>query len=151
MVRALIALGLAILGLGLCTQAGAAPGEIVVFVTVEPETFTLGETVIITVKAQNRGGSPIEYGRGSSSCRLGAVVRVNDTDVPVSVHRGCLRDLRPWILAPGERRQERLLWTVAVAAPDTTYELHPGTYELRGAAGPFLSAPVEIEVRGAPE
>jgi hypothetical protein len=149
MARALIALGLAILGL--CAQAGAAPGEIVVFVTVEPETFALGETVIITVKAQNIGGSPIEYGRGSSSCRLGAVVRVNDADLPVPDPRACLRDLGPWILAPGERRRERLLWTGAVAATDTTYQLPPGTYELRGAAGFFLSEPVEVEIRGTRE
>jgi len=151
MARVLVALGSAVLGLCLCALAGAAPNEVAVFVTIRPDTIAYGEGITITIDAQNSGDSPIEYGRGSSSCRLGAVVRVNDTDVPVSVHRACLKDLRPWILAPGERRQERLFWTGVVAAPDTTYPLRPGTYELRGAAGPFLSAPVEIEVRGPRE
>mgnify|MGYP001152457493 CR=1 FL=1 len=147
MARVLVALGLAILGLFRCAQASAAPHEIAVFVTVQPETLAYGDKVTITVEARNSGDSPIEYGRGSSSCRLDAVVRVNDIDVPASVHRACLKDLGPWILAPGERRRERLFWTGAVAAPDTTYRLQPNTYELRGAAGPFLSEPVEVEVR----
>lgn len=47
--RALVALGLAILGLR--AQASTAPDEIAAFVTVQPETLANGDTVTITVKA----------------------------------------------------------------------------------------------------
>jgi hypothetical protein len=146
MVRILIAMGTVVLPLILPSHVNGAGDEIVVTVAVEPASLAPGDTVTITVLAENAGQKTIEFGRGSSSCRLSAVVRIDDMDYAVYAPRACLKDLVPWTLAPGESRTESWPWAGALAAVDTMYLLPPGTYELLGAAGPFLSAGTAIEI-----
>lgn len=135
-----------LLAIALCSHAGSADSRLIVTVEVEPATLSVGDTVTVCVVATNSGDMPVEFGVGSSSCQLDAVVRLEDGDYPANAPRLCLKDLRPWVLAPGDRRSESWNWAGSVAVGDSTWRLPPGKYQLLGAAGPYLSAPVEVEV-----
>jgi hypothetical protein len=145
--RIVAALAVVLVAMALYSPAGSADNGLIVTMEVEPATLSAGDTLTVWVSAENPGPVPIEFGIGSSSCQLGAVVRLEDGDHPASAPRLCLKDLRPWSLAPGGRRIESWAWAGAIAVGDTIRQLLSGTYELRGAAGPYLSAPIEVEVK----
>lgn len=107
------------------------------------------EPVTLEVTAENLGGERVEWGRGSSSCQLGAVARTPDGFRPVADIRACTEDLVPQGLDPGGRRVESWLWDGGVRnAANERVRLAPGTYEVRGAAGDLaFSSPIQIEVR----
>ncbi len=106
------------------------------------------EPVTLTVTATNRGSDRVSWGRGSSSCQLGAVVRVAGRQVEARVnHGGCTDDLVDQALEPGESRTESFTWNGLILEGDDFAFLPAGAYQLRGAAGTAArSAPLAITV-----
>ena len=106
------------------------------------------EPVTLTVKAENRGGSRVVWGQGSSSCQLGSLVRVEGRDFPApDLIRPCTADLVDFGLDPGESQTESWNWAGYIVRGDSTQLLPPGTYQVRGAAGNVaVSAPIDIEI-----
>jgi hypothetical protein len=112
-----------------------------------PASVTRGEAVVLTVGAANHTASKAQFGYGSSSCQLGAVVRVDGNDCRVVESRPCTADIMPLELGPGEQRTEEFEWSGEVLIGAVRQLLPPGVYELRGQAGDALSPPVTIEVK----
>ncbi|NIM48814.1 MAG: hypothetical protein GTO22_06070 [Gemmatimonadales bacterium] len=109
-----------------------------------------GVPVIITVTAMNLGDSVV-WGQGSSSCQLGAVVRVGLDEHRIDL-RVCTDDLAPQGLGPGESRTEEWPWAGEMRVDDTIETLQPGEYEIRGIAGELSrSGPRTVLVVGASE
>ncbi|NIN98771.1 MAG: hypothetical protein GTN93_21200 [Anaerolineae bacterium] len=109
------------------------------------------DPVTLTVTAENRGGSRVLWGKGSSTCQLTTVVRVEGREYPApDITKVCTADLVEAGLDPGETRTEVFHWRGHATLPDTFGVLLPGKYEVRGAAGnKARSAPVVIEVMGS--
>lgn len=106
----------------------------------------------LSVTATNVGYAVASWDRGSSSCQLTLVVRVQGKDVYAPHDAGvCTMDLAPRTLAPGESRTENLRWSGHAQlgiTRESVVLLPPGTYEVRGAAGrQFVGAPILITVR----
>ena len=102
----------------------------------------------LTVTATNRGSDRIRWGRGSSSCQLGAAVRLGGRQVEALVnHGGCTADLVDQALEPGGSRTESFTWSGLIVEGDDFAFLPAGAYQLRGAAGTAArSAPLAISV-----
>jgi hypothetical protein len=106
------------------------------------------EPVTFTVTATNRGSDRVRWGRGSSSCQLGAVVRVGTRQEGALVnHGGCTDDLVDQALEPGESRTESFSWSGLIVEGGDFAVLPAGAYQVRGAAGTAArSAPLAITV-----
>ncbi|MDH3456278.1 MAG: hypothetical protein OER90_05500 [Gemmatimonadota bacterium] len=103
-------------------------------VSFSDEQVAADAPVRITVTAMNLG-DPVVWGQGSSSCQLGAVVRVGSDDYPTDIGRGCTEDLVPQGLGRGESRTEWWEWNGVVVNGIALDTLMPGSYEIRGLAG----------------
>ena len=143
-------LGLLVLFIGACENDAVSPEqpEVTLFVdvTAEPAIFSAGESVTLTVLAENPTESRIVFGMGSSTCQLLSVVRFKDEDRGISVSRVCTADMSPWSLDPGERISESWVWTGEVVVDGVRQTLPLGTYELRGVAGDFIGSPISVEI-----
>lgn len=105
------------------------------------------DPVLITVTAENTGDSRVVWGYGSSTCQLGAVVRIGGTDYHSHEIRGCSRDVVELWLDPGQSRTENWGWRGGILTHKGGEVLPPGRYRLYGAAGSWLSSDgIVIEV-----
>ena len=101
----------------------------------------------LTVKADNRGSSPVLLGRGSSSCQLAAVVQIGSQQYRVAELRPCTADMVEQWLEPGESLIERWEWDGRILRDHAGELLPPGKYRAWGVAGKWTSrSAVEIEV-----
>jgi hypothetical protein len=120
-------------------------------ITISASQSVASETdpTTLTVSAENRGPVRIDWGMGSSSCQLEAVVRVDGIDLLViDVGRGCTDDLVPQGLEPGDSRSESWVWRGDAVRDGSMIALPAGTYEVRGLAGDLANSdPISIEVR----
>jgi hypothetical protein len=139
-------------GSGSCSLLGS--GALVVVASAEDVSAAPGEPVAITVTVENVGDARAGWGRGSSTCQLALVVRVNGEDfVAPFFDAVCRMDLVPHALGPGESRTEVLGWDGKIqrgTGPESIEQLGAGIYEVRGAAGHAAkSEPVMITLESA--
>ena len=138
-----------VLALAACADLGP-PGPLQVTLAVVGAQASPSDPVVMTVIATNNTTARISWGAGSSSCALGAAVRVNGTWVPILGERLCTTDTTEHALDPGETRTEAFLWWGLVRRNGQTESLPPGTYPIRGQAGSMgASRTVTITVSGA--
>jgi hypothetical protein len=143
----ILSTGCILCGCSLSDSDDEACQDLVVTIEASQQVVSPSEYVTLTVTAQNRGPSRVVWGYGSSSCQLGAAVRIAGIDLPTHGVRACADDIAEHGLGPGESRQETWAWNGAVSGKQGPGYLAPGNYEVRGAAGAFLSRnPVNIEV-----
>ena len=98
------------------------------------------DPVIVTVTAENRGHSRVVWGYGSSTCQLGAVVRIDGADYRTDAIRGCTQDAVQLWLDPGQTRTENWGWYGGVWIDQGGEVLPPGWYHLYGVAGSWVSS-----------
>ncbi len=109
--------------------------------------ISLTEHVGLTVQVKNTGSSRIVWGNGSSSCQLGAEVRVGGTYLVAPGNRDCTDDLAEQGLDPGKSRSETWIWDGRVLGDDGLESLPAGEYDVYGTAGLRRSGePVVIRV-----
>jgi hypothetical protein len=118
-----------------------------VVVATDPDVFSQGEAVRVTVTVTNPSQSPVEYGMGSSTCRFSSFVRVGDSDLRTVAPRTCTADITTWFLVPGESRIESWIWTGEVVIDGTLQFLPAGRYELKGKAGSIVGTPVSVVIK----
>ncbi len=125
-------------------------GNLVLEISASAGLVSSTEPVTLTVIATNRGSSRVTWGKGSSTCQLATVVRVEGKEYGApDLTKVCTTDLVEAGLDPGETRTEVFDWRGHATLPDTVRLLPPGKYGLRGAAGKKAwSDPVVIEVTG---
>ena len=117
-----------------------------VFIAVDPDVSTVGNAITVTVIAENPTDSAIEFGTGSSSCQLTAVVRFNNQDYSIASNRVCLTDYVVHSLDPGEQISENWIWYGEIYVDGAPQPLPVGTYEIRGAAGQYNSSPAIVDI-----
>lgn len=122
--------------------------------TTQSTSLSDSDTLVwITVTVENVGRTRTEWGRGSSTCQLALVVRVDGEDVPAAwpPSRVCTADLGTHSLGPGQSRSETIGWDGGIQRGPGDVQRLEGTYEVRGAAGrEALSPPVLVTVEGQP-
>ncbi len=139
----------AMAGVLACADLGPS-GPLQVTLAVGGAQASRSDPVLITVIATNNTTARVSWGVGSSSCTLGAAVRVNGTWVPVLGERVCTGDMAEHALDPGNTRTEAFSWSGQVRRNGRTESLPPGTYQIRGEAGSRgTSGTVTITVSGA--
>lgn len=146
-----LALGIAAFASGcdLLTDDGDGAPSLKITIEADGRIASPTDSVLLTVTATNQGSTRVVWGRGSSSCQLGAVVRVGATRVPAADLRACTEDLSEQALLPGESRTESWPWNGQVLRKTVIEPLAPGFYKVFGAAGPWQSDSwVVIEVEG---
>ncbi|MGH7599251.1 MAG: hypothetical protein ACREOI_23075 [bacterium] len=110
-------------------------------------TVSSTNPVTINVTANNQGEGRVVWGRGSSSCQLGAVIQVGNENCRIDI-RACTSDLAEQGLEPGEHRNESWLWDGQIFQNNQAGPLPAGRYKIYGTAGGWLSkAPIEIEIK----
>lgn len=144
--------------LAVLALAAAAPAcrvvlgtnDLVVTVAVSRTELPADGPVGVSVTAVNTGDRRIVWGQGSSSCQLGAVVRVDGVDRRIDL-RGCTADLVPQGLDPGRSRTEEWPWSIEYFGGTSLVPLPPGEYEVYGLAGDRArSRAVRIRVADLP-
>jgi hypothetical protein len=91
-------------------------------------------------------GDAVVWGRGSSSCQLGATVQVGLQEHSIDF-RACTLDLVPQGLGSGESRTEEWMWGGEVLVTNRVDRLPPGAYDVRAVAGDlYRSTPRTIRV-----
>ncbi len=132
-----------------CNDAGdpVLPESPYLDIKVELETFTVGETVLVTVTAENQSDTKVDLGYGSSTCVLGATVWLDDEELPMYLERLCTADYVRRLLDPGERLVESWNWSGDVWRENARYTLPAGTYELAGRGGEFVGEPVTVTIK----
>jgi len=139
------ALGAALLFCG-CSIFGENE-RVEVAIAASAATVSPTNPVTINVSANNQGEGRVVWGRGSSSCQLGAVIQAGNENYRIDI-RACTSDLAEQGLEPGERRNESWLWDGQIFRSNQPERLAPGRYKIYGTAGGWLSkTPVEIEVK----
>jgi hypothetical protein len=98
------------------------------------------DPVIITVTAENTGDSRVVWGYGSSTCQLGAVVRIDGADYRTGEIRGCTQDVVELWLDPGQTRTESWGWYGGIWTDQGGEVLPAGRYRLYGTAGSWVSS-----------
>ena len=92
----------------------------------------------LAVTVENLGDTRAVWGPGSSSCQLGAVVRIGRAELQAPGSRACTDDLVEQGIDPGETRTETWRWDGWIVDEDgVRTELPPGRYQVAGAAGPW--------------
>lgn len=127
-------------------QSSGGYDTLIVTISTDREVFAAGETIIVTVTAENQTESVIVYGHGSSSCSLHSVVNVNGQDYWMSADRVCTTDSVQHELGPGESKTERWNWYGNAFIEGQHHPLPAGTYSIKGVAGKFIGQAVTIEV-----
>jgi len=125
----------------------ANDASVVVTISASASYVSRVEPVTLTVTAENRTESRVNFGVGSSSCQLSSLVVVQGQAAPIAVDRVCTADAMPHRLAAGERRSESWQWAGAVLVGNERRMLQPGVYEVHGNAGDFQSLPLLVEIR----
>lgn len=98
------------------------------------------------VTVENRGTQEVAWGTGSSSCRLGLAVLLDDARAPIG-DRMCTADIVVHLLEPGGSRTETITWDGRIVAGDEMVALPPGRYQIVGAAGRRASSqPIWVDV-----
>ena len=134
-------------GCSLLEGQGDDCGLLFVAITAAGDSVSYTELVSLTVTAENRGRSRIVWGFGSSSCQLGAVVRVGALDRIAPGVRVCTEDLSEQGLDAGASRTETWFWDGRVLGENGLELLPPGQYEVYAVAGDCRSeAGVRIQM-----
>ncbi len=140
-----LALGAALLFYGCSIFDGDEQVEVAISASANFTSTT--NPVTLNVIAQNQGEGRVVWGRGSSSCQLGAIIQTEKETYRVDL-RLCTDDLAEQGLEPGERRNESWLWDGQIFRNNQSEHLAPGRHKIYGTAGGWLSKnPVEIEVK----
>jgi hypothetical protein len=128
-----------------------AMGGIDVTLDANSAVTSTSKPVALTVTTRNTGSDRVCWGLGSSSCQLGAVVRVEGRDVAVLGDGDCTDDLAELCLAPGDTRMEVFPWDGSILGENGKFiRLSQGAYRVRGTAGAeAYSAPVWISVENS--
>jgi hypothetical protein len=105
--------------------------DLVVTLETSGATKSPSEPVTLTVTAKNTGNTRACWGKGSSTCQLNALVRVDGHNYSVAISRTCTADYRDLCLDPGKTRTEHFVWSGHVRGD----VLPAGVYRVRGAAG----------------
>lgn len=121
------------------------PGVSVV-ISVVPSLIEIGTSATVTVVATNSTDETVYYGFGSSSCSLFGQVQVDGESYYMQASHVCTDDAVRWTLAAGEVQAESWRWDGTcwryIQTGDEyvreTLDLTPGTYEIRGKAGPYI-------------
>lgn len=141
--------GALIFGMSGCSDAFGGDG-LILTITVSATEVRLGAPVTIRVTALNLGDSVV-WGRGSSSCQLGAVTQVGADERRIDF-RACTEDLAPQGLGPGKSRSESWTWNAEVFTGNVVDTLPPGAYQIWAVAGDAArSRPRAITVVGIPD
>ena len=127
-------------------QSSGEYDTLIVTISTDQEVFAAGDTITVTVTAENRTESLIVYGQGSSSCSLHSVVNVEGQDYWMSTDRVCTTDFVPHELGPGESKTERWNWYGNAFIEGQHHPLPAGTYSIKGVAGKFIGQAVTIEL-----
>ena len=147
--RHLSVAGALIFGICGCSDAFSSEG-LTLTITVSDTEVRLGAPVTIRVTALNLGDSVV-WGRGSSSCQLGAVAQVGADERRIDF-RACTEDLAPQGLGPDKSRSESWTWNAVVFTGNVVDTLPPGAYQIRAVAGDAArSSPRTITVVGPPD
>jgi hypothetical protein len=123
------------LSLGVVLGSCSENADVVVRISVEPSHVSVTTPITMTVVAENASSRRVTWGQGSSSCQLGAVVRVGQESREVFARRACTADLIEQGLDAGESRTESWEWGAEVFGEMGIDSVSPGTYLVRGAAG----------------
>ena len=145
------------LSVGACDEESVSPepepepietpeDSVFVSISAEPTTLTLGESITITVSVENQSDSRVNWGSGSSTCRLHSVVVIGEEALYMDDHRYCSMDVMPYFLGPGEARTEQWNWRGSIWARKNIRELPPGEYDVLGQAGSRFSPAINIEI-----
>jgi hypothetical protein len=137
---------LASVGAG-CALFNDDPSLLLVAITDRAATAP-ADPMTLTITAINTGAGRVVWGRGSSSCQLGAVVAVTPyVWRSAGDLRVCTDDLVEQGLDPGAARTEQILWDGQVWRDGANAYLPAGNYELRAATGERgRSRPVRVTV-----
>jgi hypothetical protein len=106
-------------------------------ITFSDSVVTPDQPVTVTVTVMNLGDSVV-WGRGSSSCQLGALVLTDMGEHRVDVGRLCTEDFGPQGLAQGESRTEQWPWAGEATIDGMTSSLLLNTYGVVAVAGTVL-------------
>lgn len=147
--RYLAVAGALIVAISGCSDAFSSDG-LALTITVSDSEVRLGAPVTVRVTALNLGDSVV-WGRGSSSCQLGAVAQVGADERRIDF-RACTEDLAPQGLGPDKSRTESWTWNAVVFTGNVVDTLPPGVYQIRAVAGNAArSSPRTITVVGTPD
>lgn len=133
----------------LACESATQTGQLRVVLSADRTTVSPTEPITFQARAENRGPSRIEWGVGSSSCQLHAVILVGTVLRPVPELRACTEDLSPQGLDGFELRSEEWQWDGhVVGLGGELQRLRPGDYSVRAHAGEIaMSPPITITVR----
>ena len=119
---------------------------LIVSISTDKQVLSYGDTMIVTVTAENRTESTITYTFGSSSCSLHSVVTVGEQDYLMSEDRWCTDDAGPQKIGPGKSRTESWNWYGSVRIDYQHQPLPVGIYTIKGKAGEFVGQAVTIAI-----
>jgi hypothetical protein len=122
-------------------------GSLLIEISASDSVVLSSDPATITVRVENRGGSRIVWGNGSSVCQLHAVVRIEGNEYLASASRVCSDDLVEQGLDPDQSRSESWDWDGHIIRHDELEVLPPGRYQVHGAAGNWVGdSRIEIEI-----
>lgn len=145
-----IVLGMGVLLCRCSTLNDDSSGLVVFDVSVSADRYWTSsvDPCTLTVTVENSGNIRGLWGTGSSSCQLGAQVRLGHSDFPMVIDRVCSDDLAEQGLDAGAWRTERWIWDGRIFIGTSMKRLPAGIYRVFGAAGMWKSPEsVEIEIR----
>ena len=127
------------------------PGKVqedplVVTITASAPTVSADAPVSLTITIENTGDTRLEWGSGSSACRLFARVVVDDQEYAVPWDEVCTADMVTYALEPGATDTQTKTWDGSIGRDGGSVDLPAGSYEVHGAGGKLTSAPVTLEV-----
>ena len=132
-------------GFGGCSDVLGNDG-LGITITFSDSVVTPGQPVTVTVTAMNLGDS-VAWGKGSSSCQLGALALTGAAEYRIDVARLCTEDLITQGLARGESITEQWDWAGEAQIDGVVSCLLPNTYEVVAVAGTaYRSEPRVIRV-----
>lgn len=138
-VKLAVVLILALTNAGCFFRDGQESASLRITISSTGKTTSSLEKTQLNVTAENRGGRRAEWGVGSSSCQLESKVRVGGRLYLIAADRPCTDDISAQGLDAGTARTENLPWSGQIWKSGNLVQLEPGSYEVYGAAGDFLS------------
>lgn len=134
--------------LAACNDEAAPPADdpLVVTLVAGGATVSADAPVELTITITNNGDEILEWGSGSSSCRLFARVTVDGADHPVPAFEICTADMVTYTLDPGASDTQTKTWDGTIGRDGEPEPLPVGTYEIHGLGGETTSEHVTIEV-----
>jgi hypothetical protein len=124
----------------------AANDTLIVTISTDKQVFSYGDTVVVTVTAENPTESTITFTYGSSSCSLHSVVTIDEREYSMSEDRWCTMDAGPQSIGPGRSITERWNWYGSIRIDYQDQPLPDGIYSIKGKAGEFVGEAIPIAV-----